>query len=579
MDILKYCSDFYEQTEEIECRHGARLLIIRDAVDKDFDNMKNLLEEQGYSCYATRQEGEVPFATYQNSDEILNLSYIPFEKTVRIIQDTGSVLPPGERRCCSGKSAPDAGERVHEPSDGETAYGSGNGTHCGVAPLVTQVHQRYWEHDCGMTYLIRLGDGRFAIIDGGMAEAGETEHLLALLKEQNVREGVPQIAVWFFTHAHIDHFNGFVKMMQQYKKEVYVESLVYSWVREDLAKGFSPLTEFEETLSNLLKSENPPKLIRPRTGQQFVYADVVFDVLFTCEDLYPQPIPNLNNSSLVLRMTACGRRVFWAADMQDQTAGYLAKKYPKDSFKSEILQVGHHGYWGTSEELNEMIDPEILFWPCPGFRYPDLLEWEGNQFLANSPNIRRVFVSGLEETTLDMTKPILPSPVYAAKDGVIYETDFEGADAWNVFWGCIRGRSQVHYKSYDISFPKEGGCRLSAGEDYCVCEWANALRMEGHPDFKLTFTGCAEAGCEKAALFWNDPTPRVWEEERALRIPMQEGEFKVELIADSKAKKAQLYYNGALAKEMEYVLAKRRSICYIMRKAAVVLKSIRITEL
>lgn len=551
MDMLEYCSRLYENTEKFECRHGAQLLLIREAQNRDFHDIKDLLEEQGYQCYAANQEGDVLFATYTKADEILNLSFTPFERTIRMIRDTGCSLPP--RR-----------------EDG-AAYQ--------IAPLVTQLHQRYWQYDCGMTYLIRLGDGRFAVIDGGMAEEGEVEHLLALLKEQNVLEGVPRIAVWFFTHAHIDHFNGFVKMMREYKEQVRVECLAYSWVRQDLAKGFSPLEDFEEAVAAVLAEPDPPKIIRPRSGQRFVYPGVTFDVLFSCEDLYPEQIPNLNNSSLVMRMTACGRRIYWLADMQAQTAGYLAKKYPKDSFPCEILQVAHHGYWGASEELYEMMDPEILFWPCPGFRYPELLEWDGNHFLKNSKKIRRIYVSGLEETTLDMTRPAITEMDSQDMDGLIYEESFQSSDVFQVYWGCIRGRSQVYYKSYGMSFPEEGGCRLSAGEDWCVCEWVNASRMDKHPDFRLTFSGRAEAGCEKMGLFFNEPLPRVWEEEKALWIPVKEGEFRAELIADSKAQKAQLYYNGTLVKEEKYIPAERRSICLIMRNAAAVFEKVRVEAL
>ena len=590
MNILEYCGRLYENTEIFECRHGAQLLLICDAQNRDFHDLKNLLEEQRYRCYVTNQEGDVLFATYTKENEILNLSFTPFERTIRVIRDMDCALPP----CAESAAA--------EPQNGKAAaWDLGTGAQSLLAaPLVTQLHQRYWQYDCGMTYLIRLGDGRFAVIDGGMAEEGEVEHLLELLKEQNVTEGLPQIAVWFFTHAHIDHFNGFVKMMREYREQVQVECLAYSWVRQDLAKGFSPLEGFEAAIDEVLAWENPPKIIRPRSGQRFVYPGVTFDVMYTCEDLYPNLIPNLNDSSLVMRMTACGRRVYWLADMQARAAGYLAKKYPKDSFSCEILQVAHHGYWGASEELYELMDPEVLFWPCPGFRYPELLEWDGNHFLRDSKKIRRIYVSGLEETTLDMTEPLPQAPAYEAKDGLIYEEDFQNCDAFKLYWGCIRGRSQVYYKSYGLSFPEEGGCRLSAGEDWCVCEWANASRMDAHPSYRLTFSGRAEAGCEKMGLFWNDPTPRVWDEEKVLWIPVKEGAFYVELTADAESQTARLCCseqpmrengqlmreNGQPAWESEppvwegaYMPAERRSICLVMRNGAAVFEKIRIEAL
>lgn len=550
MDSLLSISRMFAEAEELQCHHDARLLLIRDVEGSAFHELGKKLCHLGYTCFAKHREGEVLFATYVLDNEILNISYTPFERILRVIRDEGTALPPN----------------------------GGNGDCVEVASLVTQIHQRYWEHDCGMTYLIRLGDGRFAIIDGGMAEPGETEHLLELLREQNVLGSVPRIAVWFFTHAHIDHFNLFIKLMESYRDEVELESICYSWLAPEKSKGFSRLDEFEQTVSRLMEEENPPKLIRPRTGQRFIYPGVIFDVLFTCEDLYPADVPNLNDSSLVMRMTAGEHRVFWGGDMQGQTAAYMTQKYPGEVFRCDILQVPHHGYWGASDAVYEKIDPEILLWPCPGFRYPEILYWDCNRFFAESPNIRCTYVAGIEETTLDMTKPVPVIPHFEPKGNILYEEDFRGKDACSVFWDCIRGKSQVYYKSYDISFPKDGGCRLSAGEDLCVCEWAHTLRMENAPDYRLTFSGRAEGPCGKVGLFWNYDTPRIWDEEKMLTIPMAEGTFTVELKTDSTAGKAWLFYNGEPAAEVEYVPARWRSICLVMRKGSIVVNHIVITK-
>ena len=62
-----------------------------------------------------------------------------------------------------------------------------------------------------MGYIVRLSDGRFVVIDGGMAEYDEIEHFFETLNSQNELESVPVIALWFITHPHFDHFNFFVK--------------------------------------------------------------------------------------------------------------------------------------------------------------------------------------------------------------------------------------------------------------------------------------------------------------------------------------------------------------------------------
>ncbi len=59
-----------------------------------------------------------------------------------------------------------------------------------ISPLITQVKLPYFTVDCGMSYVIRLSDGRFVIIDGGYGEYDETEHLYGVLKKQNLLDKI-----------------------------------------------------------------------------------------------------------------------------------------------------------------------------------------------------------------------------------------------------------------------------------------------------------------------------------------------------------------------------------------------------
>ena len=74
-----------------------------------------------------------------------------------------------------------------------------------IAPLITQVRTSYFSVDCGMAYIIRLGDGSFVIIDGNIGEYDEPERIMELLDGQNLTDGKPRIAAWFITHFHGDH--------------------------------------------------------------------------------------------------------------------------------------------------------------------------------------------------------------------------------------------------------------------------------------------------------------------------------------------------------------------------------------
>lgn len=99
---------------------------------------------------------------------------------------------------------------------------------------------------------------------------------------------------------------------------------------------------------------NPNMCIQPHSGEKYVFGDAEFDVLFTCEDLYPVCISNFNDSSLVLMMKLAGKKVLWLGDIQKQGAEYMCRKYPKEIFECDILQVGHHGYGGACMDYNEI---------------------------------------------------------------------------------------------------------------------------------------------------------------------------------------------------------------------------------
>jgi len=187
-------------------------------------------------------------------------------------------------------------------------------SHALMGPLVTQLRSPFCIYDCGMTYLIRASDGNFILIDSGAGEYEEAAHIWELIESQHAGDKKPVIAAWFITHPHLDHFGGFVKFMDAYGDRVQLKSLLYNWALPEMTAPSNDLTQFDRAVASLGKET---LIITPRTGQRFVYADAVIDVLFACEDLYPAYISNLNDTSLVMRMEINGRRILWMGDMPD----------------------------------------------------------------------------------------------------------------------------------------------------------------------------------------------------------------------------------------------------------------------
>ena len=450
-DVYK---DFAKQKNvtAIPCWNGAEMLLETDAGEDSFVWYDHDMDGLGYRCLSHIHIGGKPTplypqggnhkAVYEKDGTVYTLSYTAFERTCRLIRDETTDLPP-------------------EPDTGRPT----------VTPLVTQMRLLYCCADCGMIYVIRLGDGRFAVIDSGMGEHEEPEHLLELLQEQNVRNGKPVIAAWFFTHPHIDHYNTFVNLMERYRDAVVLESVVYNWPTRDMAKGFSDLTRFDALISTLTET----KKITARDGWQFVYPGVTFTVLYTCEDLYPTPFGNINDTSMVMRMDVGDRRVLWLGDASAAASDWLTRKYDRETLSCEIMQVGHHGYWGGSDLLHRMVDPEVLLWPCPDFWYQVITGWDCNRYLVESEKIHATFVGGQQETVLDMTAPIVKESPYPDTGDVVYKEAFTDTNVYHKAWSSVTG-GRTGYRGMGIAIDP-GVCHCTAGEAWSVLEWVQPGRM------------------------------------------------------------------------------------------------------
>ena len=540
----------------IPCWKDAEMLMMTDAGEDAYTWYWHDLDGLGYERISDRKGDGVDAAIFRKDGVIYTLSYTAFERTCRLIRDPDTDLPP---------------RTIAYPT---------------VPVLVTQMRLLYACADCGMAYLIRLGDGRFAVIDAGMGEHEEPEHLLELMREQNVRDGKPVIAVWFFTHPHIDHYNTFVNLMERHRDEVVLESVAYNWPTRDMAKGFSDMTRFDALMETLTET----KKITPRDGWTFHFPGVHFHVLYTCEDLYPTPFGNINDTSMVMQMDVESsvdytvRRVLWLGDASGAASDYLVKKYSREVLECEIMQVGHHGYWGGSDTLHRIVDAEVLLWPCPDFWYQVITKWDCNRYLVESEKVHTIYVAGQQEVVLDMDKPIVPiNPYPAIGSPVLYHEDFTDTNVYRKAWSCVTG-GRTGYRGMQIAIDP-GVCRLSAGEAWSVLEWVQPGRMTD--SYVLTFraeridSARAERSdsAGKIGLFWNHPAPTEWSDDAVLPLDLPEQKCTVCLCADAAAGRAVLSINDAAIWETEYIPADKHGLYLLMQNAALAVYEITVESI
>lgn len=141
------------------------------------------------------------------------------------------------------------------------------------------------------------------------------------------KRGIKELDYLFLTHSHDDHIGA----LEDVLNTVRVKNIVISYYDE-------------------IEVENP---IKVKSGDVINTGDVVFKVLGPINDS-----SNLNDISIVLQFDFLGKTFLYTGDMEESEEQDLINKY-KDSLKSDVLKVAHHGSdTSTSEEFIKYVDPK-----------------------------------------------------------------------------------------------------------------------------------------------------------------------------------------------------------------------------
>ncbi len=570
MLILTQIQNDFQKAEIYSLQNGVQLLKINDFHDEaQLAMIRQTITETGYSVYDEWQDHGSIFTTYINDEEAMYLTYHGKNNMLRLITDSAQSLPP---------------QRKNDEISAPTVAGEDQQAVPLCTPLLTQGRLMYYAYDCGMQYIIRLTDGRFVIIDGGMCEYEEAEHFLDLLEQQNTRPGKPDIAAWFITHPHDDHFNLFSKIMLQYEDRVQLESLVYSWAVPEYASQGSDKTEFNKAIETM---GDGVKIIQPHTGQRFEYSGATINILYTHEDACPEFLSNVNDTSIVMRVDFAeqvkmgSRRAIFFGDAMFGTAELLCDSYAPETLQCEIMQVAHHGYSGGSDRLYRTVDPQTILWPCPDYWFQTCQHQDCNYYLTHSPNAEALFIGGRHEITMDLSQPIRAIDPYekqnSAQPGdVLYEENFTGERIYDLNWSAIN-TGRTDYVSAKLTLEK-GSCRLVAGEHHSMGEIMQPGMLRAAQNWTLTLNGYAERMGE-AALFWNYADPSEYKDEETLKLPLQSGEdFAIEFVVNGDTGTAVLKNKGELIKELTFTPAYRKGLYFILKDADVTLHHIKVVK-
>ena len=401
-------------------------------------------------------------------------------------------------------------------------------------PLLTQIRPTYFSVDCGMAYLIRLESGKFILIDSTFGEYDEVDHIYSLMCEQNATDSLPCVAAWFFTHPHNDHTGGFIRMSCEYRDKIQVERVIYSFPA-DLCEKTHDHKAFLEAIE-LFGAE----IITPHRSDVLRYDGAEFKVLFTEEDNHIRPL-NVNETSLTMKMTLGNYSVMWLGDLQNVGSRIIMNLYDPKELMCDVLQVGHHGYWGGSDALYRAVDPEIAIWPVPEFRYLDMLSDPYNAFFSDpANNIRHIFVGGIEENTFDMTAPIEGTDPYRAEKIV---ADFSKKSICSLGWACVTG-GKMGYTASNLTF-SDGGCALTTQSSRTLLQIIQRGQVAVSEKYRFDLTLTPENECEALSLIYDCPTITTPDSFVPYPLPHKAGdELKITLEVDRASATASVTVNG-----------------------------------
>lgn len=371
-----------------DCNDGAYLALIKNTNLNEYNDFLAELEAMNFTKYTSNViDNKNYYNTYVTDQLTVNAYYTGANNLVRIIHEPRTTLPALES------------ENKYEKT---------------VETWLTQIKLEDAEVSEGSSYVIRLADNSFIIIDGGWSDKNNVEatKLLNILREQSgVQDGEKiDIAAWIFTHAHGDHigtFNGFIK---SYHDKVNIEQLIYNFPTDKEIKNSDAAFMLDSTLNrlpvfraNLKEHLSNVPVIKAHSGQKYFIRNATIEVLNTFEDNYPLTIETqgMNSSSVVFVMELEGQRIMFLGDSENISTDNIVKQMGT-YLKSDFMTPAHHGFHGGTVELYSLIDPTVVLWTAPKNWYNEFISQDYNKYFLESKNVKKIFTMCFGTFTLKM---------------------------------------------------------------------------------------------------------------------------------------------------------------------------------
>ncbi|MBO5321792.1 MAG: hypothetical protein J6B22_04205 [Clostridia bacterium] len=380
------------------------IVCIKNASHGDVFNYVKVLEEKGYSKVFENIIGDNSFYSYSNENNLIYVYYIDALKSVKLIAEPFYAFSYNETV-----------EDIVKPA------------------VITSAA-------CDRNYYIRLPNNELVVIDGGWRVEDRSRYEPQELFYEMYKEMVEicqseevKVPLWIITHAHNDHAKVLELLYKMpFANKFTIDRILYNFpddehLKEKLQVPNEKIKESKDNIKNwhnragieypyedifyncpfpiyesmgyenicrtAFKQYNAVN-IKAHDGMRFNMSGVVFEVLHTPDDDMPTIYENMNDTSLVIKMTYENSVTLWLGDMGVVPGDSCIEMYG-DYLKCDAVQVSHHGWGSASWEFFKLLNPQILLWNNSefGFQYADKYQGygktESSTKLFNMPCVKQ----------------------------------------------------------------------------------------------------------------------------------------------------------------------------------------------
>ena len=368
-------------------------LLMSNSTDEVYKSYTKTLLDEGFTERSNRTVNNNLMGVYTNDEAAVTIYYTPASKATRIIVEPASNYYVSSTDSYTAVTTPKMTMIGRQVSKGSLYLGVQN--------------------DYGlMCFLIRLSDGRFIVIDGGISDnsyGSFSQALYASMMDQAVDKNNITIAAWIITHSHTDHIGGFCSFAAAYSKYVKLEALLLNFPSDADSNavgdgGKTDYPRFRSAAQNYYK--NTP-IYKVHTGHVYTIADATIEIFYTHEDFVTmsRTIASTklwNDSSIIFGFGIAGQKIMFLGDSQEIPNNLTANIFGS-YLKSDIVQIAHHGGLGGTNAIYKAIDPAVALFTTSDEIIPTYMEkFPANYYLIHELNVVEYYNSHNRIHTWDL---------------------------------------------------------------------------------------------------------------------------------------------------------------------------------